>query len=85
MKRKAPEPPNLLPKTEMGMGENMSAIPAARELSSSPKVSFSYQNFVSVHNSTFLFMVSILFISAGILKALPVLNKVLACLCSLGS
>ncbi|XP_068865219.1 EH domain-binding protein 1 isoform X11 [Aphelocoma coerulescens] len=39
MKRKAPEPPNLLPKTEMGMGESMSAIPASRELSSSPKPS----------------------------------------------
>ncbi|XP_031959403.1 EH domain-binding protein 1 isoform X10 [Corvus moneduloides] len=39
MKRKAPEPPNLLPKTEMGMGENMSAIPASRGLSSSPKPS----------------------------------------------
>ncbi|XP_015477579.1 EH domain-binding protein 1 isoform X16 [Parus major] len=39
MKRKAPEPPNLLPKTEMGMGENISAIPASRELSSSPKPS----------------------------------------------
>ncbi|KAM4786905.1 EH domain-binding protein 1 isoform 9-T9 [Cyanocitta cristata] len=39
MKRKAPEPPNLLPKTEMGMGENMSAIPASRDLSSSPKPS----------------------------------------------
>uniref|UniRef100_A0A8C5X0Q5 EH domain binding protein 1 n=1 Tax=Malurus cyaneus samueli TaxID=2593467 RepID=A0A8C5X0Q5_9PASS len=39
MKRKAPEPPNLLPKTEMGMGENMSAIPPSRELSSSPKPS----------------------------------------------
>ncbi|XP_071438137.1 EH domain-binding protein 1 isoform X8 [Pithys albifrons albifrons] len=39
MKRKAPEPPNLLPKTETGMGENMSAIPASRELSSSPKPS----------------------------------------------
>ncbi|XP_027550698.1 EH domain-binding protein 1 isoform X15 [Neopelma chrysocephalum] len=39
MKRKAPEPPNLLPKTEMGMGENVSAIPASRELSSSPKPS----------------------------------------------
>ncbi|NWW31195.1 EHBP1 protein, partial [Panurus biarmicus] len=37
MKRKAPEPPNLLPKTEMG--ENMSAVPASRELSSSPKPS----------------------------------------------
>ncbi|XP_014745668.1 PREDICTED: EH domain-binding protein 1 isoform X5 [Sturnus vulgaris] len=39
MKRKAPEPPNLLPKTEMVMVENMSAIPASRELSSSPKPS----------------------------------------------
>ncbi|XP_027518814.1 EH domain-binding protein 1 isoform X9 [Corapipo altera] len=39
MKRKAPEPPNLLPKTEMGMGENVSAIPASREFSSSPKPS----------------------------------------------
>ncbi|XP_027753958.1 EH domain-binding protein 1 [Empidonax traillii] len=39
MKRKAPEPPNFLPKTEMGMGENVSAIPATRELSSSPKPS----------------------------------------------
>ncbi|XP_051639594.1 EH domain-binding protein 1 isoform X16 [Manacus candei] len=39
MKRKAPEPPNLLPKTEMGMGDNVSAIPASRELSSSPKPS----------------------------------------------
>ncbi|XP_063247683.1 EH domain-binding protein 1 isoform X5 [Prinia subflava] len=39
MKRKAPEPPNFLPKTEMGMGENMSAVPASRELSSSPKPS----------------------------------------------
>ncbi|XP_058275802.1 EH domain-binding protein 1 isoform X6 [Hirundo rustica] len=38
-KRKAPEPPNLLPKTETGVGENMSAIPASRELSSSPKPS----------------------------------------------
>lgn len=85
MKRKAPEPPNLLPKTEMGVGENMSAIPASRELSSSPKVSFSYQNFVFVHNSTFLCIATILFISAGILKALPVLGKVLACLYSLGS
>ncbi|XP_072713424.1 EH domain-binding protein 1 isoform X1 [Ciconia boyciana] len=37
MKRKAPEPPNLLPET--GMSENMSAIPASRELSSSPKPS----------------------------------------------
>ncbi|OPJ58767.1 EH domain-binding protein 1 isoform C [Patagioenas fasciata monilis] len=39
MKRKAPEPPNLLPKTETGMNENMSAVPASRELSSSPKPS----------------------------------------------
>ncbi|KAM9196851.1 EH domain-binding protein 1 isoform 6-T6 [Mergus octosetaceus] len=39
MKRKAPEPPNLLPKTETGVSENMSAIPASRELSSSPKPS----------------------------------------------
>ncbi|XP_062427424.1 EH domain-binding protein 1 isoform X3 [Rhea pennata] len=39
MKRKAPEPPNLLPKTETGMSENMSAIPASKELSSSPKPS----------------------------------------------
>ncbi|KAM6081676.1 EH domain-binding protein 1 isoform 9-T9 [Chlamydotis macqueenii] len=39
MKRKAPEPPNLLPKMETGMSENMSAIPASRELSSSPKPS----------------------------------------------
>ncbi|XP_071596230.1 EH domain-binding protein 1 isoform X13 [Heliangelus exortis] len=39
MKRKAPEPPNLLPKTETGMSENTSAIPASRELSSSPKPS----------------------------------------------
>ncbi|XP_051472137.1 EH domain-binding protein 1 isoform X8 [Apus apus] len=39
MKRKAPEPPNLLPKTETGMIENTSAIPASRELSSSPKPS----------------------------------------------
>uniref|UniRef100_A0A8V0YWY0 EH domain binding protein 1 n=1 Tax=Gallus gallus TaxID=9031 RepID=A0A8V0YWY0_CHICK len=37
MKRKAPEPPNLLPKTETNMSENVSAIPASRELSSSPK------------------------------------------------
>ncbi|KAJ7396030.1 EH domain-binding protein 1 [Pitangus sulphuratus] len=37
MKRKAPEPPSFLPKTEMDMGENVSAIPATRELSSSPK------------------------------------------------
>ncbi|XP_064915265.1 EH domain-binding protein 1 isoform X11 [Columba livia] len=39
MKRKAPEPPNLLPKTETGMNENMPAVPASRELSSSPKPS----------------------------------------------
>ncbi|XP_075605776.1 EH domain-binding protein 1 isoform X7 [Balearica regulorum gibbericeps] len=39
MKRKAPEPPNVLPKTEMGVSENMSAVPASRELSSSPKPS----------------------------------------------
>ncbi|XP_017674379.1 PREDICTED: EH domain-binding protein 1 isoform X8 [Lepidothrix coronata] len=39
VKRKAPEPPNLLPKTEMGMGDNVSALPASRELSSSPKPS----------------------------------------------
>ncbi|XP_053918054.1 EH domain-binding protein 1 isoform X1 [Cuculus canorus] len=39
MKRKAPEPPNLLPRTQTGMSENMSAIPASRDLSSSPKPS----------------------------------------------
>ncbi|NXJ04969.1 EHBP1 protein, partial [Odontophorus gujanensis] len=39
MKRKAPEPPNLLPKTETNMSENVSAIPASKELSSSPKPS----------------------------------------------
>ncbi|NXD14147.1 EHBP1 protein, partial [Nothocercus nigrocapillus] len=39
MKRKAPEPPNLLPKTEPGTSENISAIPASKELSSSPKPS----------------------------------------------
>ncbi|XP_064302757.1 EH domain-binding protein 1 isoform X4 [Phalacrocorax carbo] len=39
IKRKAPEPPNLLPKTETGVNENMSAIPVSRELSSSPKPS----------------------------------------------
>ncbi|XP_076191096.1 EH domain-binding protein 1 isoform X6 [Aptenodytes patagonicus] len=39
MKRKAPETPNLLPKSETGMSENMSTIPASRELSSSPKPS----------------------------------------------
>uniref|UniRef100_A0A8C3Q904 EH domain binding protein 1 n=1 Tax=Geospiza parvula TaxID=87175 RepID=A0A8C3Q904_GEOPR len=51
MKRKAPEPPNLLPKTEMGMGENMSAIPASRELSSSPKA---YDGFASLGISRLL-------------------------------
>lgn len=69
MKRKAPEPPNLLPKTETGMSENMSSIPASRELSSSPKVGFSYQNFVSVINGSFMCIVEILFISAGRLKS----------------
>ncbi|XP_065595652.1 EH domain-binding protein 1 isoform X7 [Cyrtonyx montezumae] len=39
MKRRAPEPPNLLPKTETNMSENVSAIPASKELSSSPKPS----------------------------------------------
>ncbi|KAM6405900.1 EH domain-binding protein 1 isoform 6-T6 [Pluvialis apricaria] len=39
MKRKAPEPPNLWPKTETGVSENVPAIPASRELSSSPKPS----------------------------------------------
>ncbi|NXO03907.1 EHBP1 protein, partial [Rhinopomastus cyanomelas] len=39
MKRKAPEPPNLLPKMEMAVSENKSVIPASRELSSSPKPS----------------------------------------------
>ncbi|NXH13779.1 EHBP1 protein, partial [Bucco capensis] len=39
MKRKAPEPPNLLPKTETGTSENTTATPAPRELSSSPKPS----------------------------------------------
>ncbi|NWI10775.1 EHBP1 protein, partial [Crypturellus soui] len=39
MKRKAPEPPNLLPKTKSGMSENISAIPALKELSASPKPS----------------------------------------------
>ncbi|XP_021248628.1 EH domain-binding protein 1 isoform X3 [Numida meleagris] len=39
MKRKAPEPPNLLPKTETNVSENVSAVPASRELSSSPKSS----------------------------------------------
>ncbi|XP_073195642.1 EH domain-binding protein 1 isoform X6 [Lepidochelys kempii] len=39
MKRKAPAPPVLSPKTETGMSENMSAVPAVKELSSSPKPS----------------------------------------------
>ncbi|KYO23657.1 EH domain-binding protein 1 isoform B [Alligator mississippiensis] len=39
MKRKAPAPPVPSPKTETGMSESMSAIPAAKELSSSPKLS----------------------------------------------
>ncbi|KAM8810316.1 EH domain-binding protein 1 isoform 2-T2 [Eudromia elegans] len=39
MKRKAPEPPNLLPKTAPGTSENISAVPASKELSSSPKPS----------------------------------------------
>lgn len=69
MKRKAPEPPNLLPKTDTGMSENMSAIPASRELSSSPKVGFSYQNFIFVINSTFMCIVDILRISAGHLES----------------
>lgn len=69
MKRKAPEPPNLLPKTETGMSENVSAIPASRDLSSSPKVGFSYQNFIFVIISTFLCFIDILFISAGHLKS----------------
>ncbi|NXP07715.1 EHBP1 protein, partial [Thinocorus orbignyianus] len=38
-KRKAPEPPNLLPKTETGVSENVSAIPTSRDLSYSPKPS----------------------------------------------
>ncbi|XP_074805700.1 EH domain-binding protein 1 isoform X10 [Natator depressus] len=39
MKRKAPAPPVLSPKTETGMSQNMSAVPAVKELSSSPKPS----------------------------------------------
>ncbi|XP_067421333.1 EH domain-binding protein 1 isoform X9 [Emydura macquarii macquarii] len=39
MKRKAPAPPVLSPKTETGVSENMSAVPAVKELSSSPKPS----------------------------------------------
>ncbi|XP_032619156.1 EH domain-binding protein 1 isoform X9 [Chelonoidis abingdonii] len=39
MKRKAPAPPVFSPKTEPGMSENMSAVPAVKELSSSPKPS----------------------------------------------
>ncbi|XP_054830409.1 EH domain-binding protein 1 isoform X1 [Eublepharis macularius] len=39
MKRRAPEPPVLSPKTEMATSENTSAIQAAKELSSSPKSS----------------------------------------------
>lgn len=39
MKRKAPAPPVFSPKTETGMSENMSAVPAVKELSSSPKPS----------------------------------------------
>uniref|UniRef100_A0A8C3RWI9 EH domain binding protein 1 n=1 Tax=Chelydra serpentina TaxID=8475 RepID=A0A8C3RWI9_CHESE len=39
MKRKAPAPPVLSPKTETGMRENMSAVPAVKELSASPKPS----------------------------------------------
>ncbi|XP_015745565.2 EH domain-binding protein 1-like, partial [Python bivittatus] len=38
MKRKAPEPPILSPKVEREASENMSAIHAVKELSSSPKV-----------------------------------------------
>lgn len=38
MKRKAPQPPVLSPKTEMETSENMSVIHAGKELSSSPKV-----------------------------------------------
>ncbi|KAJ6659666.1 hypothetical protein lerEdw1_018635, partial [Lerista edwardsae] len=37
MKRKAPQPPVLSPKTEMETSENMSAIHSGKELSSSPK------------------------------------------------
>ncbi|XP_024055576.1 EH domain-binding protein 1 isoform X2 [Terrapene carolina triunguis] len=39
MKRKAPAPPVFSPKTETGMSENVSAVPAVKELSSSPKPS----------------------------------------------
>ncbi|XP_064002369.1 EH domain-binding protein 1 isoform X7 [Pogoniulus pusillus] len=39
MKRKAPDPPQLLPKPEPGVSESTAAAPAARELSSSPKPS----------------------------------------------
>nr|XP_056712246.1 EH domain-binding protein 1 isoform X2 [Euleptes europaea] len=39
MKKKAPEPPVLSPKTEMETSENTSAIYAVKELSSSPKPS----------------------------------------------
>ncbi|XP_050807976.1 EH domain-binding protein 1 isoform X10 [Gopherus flavomarginatus] len=39
MKRKAPAPPVFSPKTETGMSENMSAVRAVKELSSSPKPS----------------------------------------------
>ncbi|XP_062972040.1 EH domain-binding protein 1 isoform X2 [Elgaria multicarinata webbii] len=39
MKRKAPAPPVLSPKTERGTSENMSALHAVKELSSSPKPS----------------------------------------------
>ncbi|KAM7172871.1 EH domain-binding protein 1 isoform 4-T4 [Macrochelys suwanniensis] len=39
MKRKAPAPPVLSSKTETGMRENMSAVPAVKELSASPKPS----------------------------------------------
>ncbi|XP_066494704.1 EH domain-binding protein 1 isoform X1 [Tiliqua scincoides] len=39
MKRKAPQPPALSPKTDMETSENMSAVHAGKELSSSPKPS----------------------------------------------
>ncbi|NXX46865.1 EHBP1 protein, partial [Tricholaema leucomelas] len=39
MKRKAPDPPQLLPKPEPGVSESTAVAPAARELSSSPKPS----------------------------------------------
>uniref|UniRef100_A0A452H8B1 Uncharacterized protein n=1 Tax=Gopherus agassizii TaxID=38772 RepID=A0A452H8B1_9SAUR len=39
MKKKAPAPPVFSPKTETRMSENMSAVPAVKELSSSPKPS----------------------------------------------